>query len=174
MNDFSSKPTFKFITLSETKLPNAVKARFCFEEELILIPNTEANLIISPLHWVFTDMDEIEIFTLSHEQFSEIYIGYNDSSWNYMELVSDSVSNEDFPHIYEEELIPLSDISEQIEFANWFGLKGEIYLSGNKPCLNLVHDSDVKPLKLLDRIKIAFKILSNKNFKFDKVSMDWD
>jgi hypothetical protein len=33
---------------------------------------------------------------------------------------------------------------------------------------------DIKPLKLKDRVLIAWNILTNKNFKFDKVSMDWD
>lgn len=174
MKEFSSKPTFKFITISDTKLPNAIKARFCFEEEMILIPNTEANLIISPLHWVFTDMDGTEIFTLSYEQFSEIYVGYNDTSWNYMDLVSDSVSNDiEMFYKYEQEDLLASDLSDEIEFANWFGMKGEVYLENNKPCLNLVHEADYKPMSFKDRAIVAWNILTNRNFKFDKVSMDW-
>jgi hypothetical protein len=72
-------------------------------------------------------------------------------------------------------LFEASDLSEEIEFANWFGMQGAIYLNDkNKPCLNLAHSVDIEPLKLKDRAIIAWKILTNKNFKFDKVSMDWD
>jgi hypothetical protein len=75
----------------------------------------------------------------------------------------------------DEDLFQHSVLSEEIEFAHWFGLQGEIYLNDNKkPCLNLAHTVDIKPLKLKDRILIAWNILTNRNFKFDKVSMDWD
>jgi hypothetical protein len=74
---------------------------------------------------------------------------------------------------YEEDLFA-SELSEEIEFANWFGMKGRIYLENNKPCLNLVHEVDFRPMSFKDRVIVAWNILTNKNFKFEKVSMDWD
>jgi hypothetical protein len=53
-------------------------------------------------------------------------------------------------------------------------MKGRIYLENNKPCLNLVHEVDFRPMSFKDRVIVAWNILINKNFKFEKVSMDWD
>jgi hypothetical protein len=115
---------------------------------------------------------------LSDENFKNIYAPFTRTAVAYSNFIQDSIFNDvEVSNVVleEENLFEASDLSEEIEFANWFGMQGAIYLNDkNKPCLNLAHSVDIEPLKLKDRVVIAWKILTNKNFKFDKVSMDWD
>ena len=62
--------------------------------------------------------------------------------------------------------------SENIILRNT--LANPVYLENDKPCLNLVHEVDFRPMSFKDRVIVAWNILTNKNFKFEKVSMDWD
>ena len=176
MNKIDSKPLFEFVSYSETRLPKIILARYCFAQENVEIPNTELHLTIPDDYWVFSDTDKNEIFILSDENFKSIYIPDSKRAFSYSSFIQDSLSNdvEISTVVLEEEDLFEKDLSEEIEFANWFGMQGEIYLNEmNKPCLNLAHSVDIEPLKFKDRVIIAWKILTNKNFKFDKVSMDW-
>ena len=175
MIDISSRPLFDFNAYANTRMPANVLASFCFKEETFNIPNTEVGVTVPENHWVFSDIDKTDIFILSQENFTEIYIGSNRKSLAYYEFVCDTLNNDVDLNYEEEDLFETYDLSEEIEFANWFGLQGSVYLDNkNKPCLNLAHEVDIEPLKFKDRVIIAWKILTNKNFKFDKVSMDWD
>ena len=178
MNKIDSKPTFEFVSFSNTKLPENILARYFFEFENVELPDTELHITIPEDYWVFSNIDKSEIFLLSDENFKSIYAPFTKSAVAYSNFIQDSIFNDvEVSNVVleEENLFETSDLSEEIEFANWFGMQGAIYLTNkNKPCLNLAHSVDIKPLKLKDRIVIAWKILTNKNFKFDKVSMDWD
>lgn len=178
MNKIDSKPTFEFVSFSETKLPENILARYCFNVENVEIPGTELHITIPEDYWVFSNIDKSEIFLLSDENFKNIYAPFTRAAVAYSNFIQDSIFNDiEVSNVVleEENLFEASDLSEEIEFANWFGMQGAIYLNDkNKPCLNLAHSIDIEPLKLKDRVVIAWKILINKNFKFDKVSMDWD
>lgn len=178
MNKIDSKPTFEFVSFSDTKLPENILARYCFYVENVEIPGTELHITIPEDYWVFSNIDKSEIFLLSDENFKNIYAPFTRAAVAYSNFIQDSIFNDvEVSNVVleEENLFEASDLSEEIEFANWFGMQGAIYLNDkNKPCLNLAHSVDIEPLKLKDRVVIAWKILTNKNFKFDKVSMDWD
>ena len=174
MITIDSKPLFDFSAYSSTRLPSNVMACFCFQETTIQIPNTEIGITVPSEHWVLTDQEKTDVFILSFDDFSEIYLGSNRKSLAYFDFILDTLNNDvDMYQNYEEEDLLASELSEEIEFANWFGMKGEIYLENNKPCLNLVHEADFKPMNFKNRVIVAWNILTNKNFKFDKVSMDW-
>jgi hypothetical protein len=174
MVTIDSRPLFDFLAYSNTRLPINILASFCFQDTTVNIPNTEIGITVPSEHWVFTDPDKTDIFILSFDDFSEIYLGANKKSIAYFDFITDTLNNDvDMNFEYEEEDLLSSDLSEEIEFANWFGMKGEIYLENNKPCLNLVHEADFKPMNFKDRVIVAWNILTNKNFKFNKVSMDW-
>ena len=55
MNSYSQH-YFSFHNYSTSKLPLNIEARYCFESELIKIPNTEAFLEIDPDVWVVFDV----------------------------------------------------------------------------------------------------------------------
>ena len=174
MVTIDSKPLFDFTAYSNTRLPINVLASFCFKEETFTIPGTDIGISVPPEHWVFTNLDKSDIFILSQENFTEIYLGADRKSLAYYEFICDTLNNDvDMSYEYEEDLFA-SELSEEIEFANWFGMKGRIYLENDKPCLNLVHEVDFRPMSFKDRVIVAWNILINKNFKFEKVSMDWD
>lgn len=174
MVNIDSRPLFDFTVYTNTRLPKNVLASFCFQEVIINIPGTEMGITVPPDHWVFTDEEKTDIFILSFDDFTETYIGSNKKSLAYYDFICDTLNNDvDMYSNYEEVDMLDSELSEEIEFANWFGMKGEIYLENNKPCLNLVHEADFKPMSFKDRVIVAWSILTNKNFKFNKVSMDW-
>jgi hypothetical protein len=178
MNKIDSKPIFEFVSFSDTKLPENILARYCFNMENVEIPGTELHITIPEDYWVFSNIEKSEIFLLSDENFKNIYAPFTRAAVSYSNFIQDSIFNDvEISNVVleEENLFEASDLSEEIEFANWFGMQGAIYLNDkNKPCLNLAHSVDIEPLKLKDRVVIAWKILTNKNFKFDKVSMDWN
>lgn len=174
MVTIDSRPLFDFTAYSNTRLPKNVLATFCFQEVIINIPGTEMGITVPPDHWVFTDENKSDIFILSYDDFAEIYHGSNKKSLAYFDFIYDTLNNDvDMTLNYEEEDLLESELSEEIEFANWFGMKGEVYLENNKPCLNLVHEADFKPMSFKNRVIVAWNILTNKNFKFNKVTMDW-
>lgn len=178
MSTIDSRPLFDFECLSDSKLPEKILARYCFENESVKIPNTDLELAVEQDYWLFCDVEKTNLYILSHELFVKTYVPINRKTSAYCDFIQDTIFNEiemTAVVLEAEDLFQHSDLSEEIEFAHWFGLQGEIYLNDNKkPCLNLAHTVDIKPLKLKDRVLIAWNILTNKNFKFDKVSMDWD
>jgi len=174
MRTIDSKPLFDFTAYSNTRLPKEILASFCFNEETFNIPGTDIGITVPSEHWVFTNTEKSDIFILSQENFTEIYLGANKKSLAYYEFINDTLNHDVvLDYDYEEDLFA-SHLSDEIEFANWFGMKGQIYIENNKPCLNLVHEADFEPMSFKDRVIVAWNILKNKNFKFDKVSMDWD
>ena len=72
MNKIDSKPTFEFVSFSDTKLPENILARYCFEVENVEIPDTELHITIPEDYWVFSNIDKSEIFLLSDENFKSI------------------------------------------------------------------------------------------------------
>ena len=83
MNKIDSKPTFEFVSFSNTKLPENILARYCFEVENVEIPDTELNITIPEDYWVFSNIDKSEIFLLSDENFKTIYAPFTKSAVAY-------------------------------------------------------------------------------------------
>ena len=73
MNQYSNF-SFNFHNYSLPKYPQNVKARYCFEPELIKIPKTDALLQIDPKTWVIFDEENENLWAMTSDQFLDIYI----------------------------------------------------------------------------------------------------
>ena len=99
MNDLKDY-FFDFTNYSFPKFPANISAKFCFENELLSIPNTEAFLNVDKNNWVLFDQSNDNIFSLSHDQFCDIYIASNTRSQKYFEFIVDSKTNNyEFPKV---------------------------------------------------------------------------
>ena len=177
MSTIDSRTLFDFENTKDLKLPEKILARYCFENESVNIPNTDLELTVEQGYWLFSDLEKNDVYLLSHDLFLDKYTPSNRKTTAYCDFIQDTIFDDieiSTLVLEDEDLFQQSNLSEEIEFAQWFGLQGEVYLNDKKkPCINLAHSADIKPLKLKDRVYIAWTILTNKNFKFDKVSMDW-
>jgi hypothetical protein len=90
---------FDFNNISYTKFPTNVKVRFLFEDELVSLQNTEYYLEVSKNHWLIYDENNDNVFTMTFDQFLDIYIGSNQKSQRYLEFIIDSKNNDYRPTI---------------------------------------------------------------------------
>lgn len=119
---------FIFDNQSTSKLPNQIEARYCFEPELVKIPNTEAFLEIDPNVWVAFDVFN-NIYTFTMEQFSESYAPSNKKAIKYYEFVIDSATNDYNPNAIDSTEQLLENILEDyIEKPVQLSLKGRLAL----------------------------------------------
>jgi len=127
MNSYSQH-YFIFNSNSTSKLPDTIEARYCFEPELVQIPNTEAFLEIDPNIWVAFDVFN-NIYTFTMEQFLETYSASDKKALKYFEFVIDSTTNDYKPGAVTstEELLE-NILEDYIEKPVQLSLKGRLAL----------------------------------------------
>jgi hypothetical protein len=96
MNSYSQH-YFRFHNYSTSKLPLDIEARYCFEPELVKIPDTEAFLEIDPNVWVAFDVFD-NIYTFTMDQFADVYMASDKKAVKYYEFVIDSATNDYNPN----------------------------------------------------------------------------
>ena len=127
MNSYSQH-YFSFHNYSTSKLPQNIEARYCFEAELVKIPNTEAFLEIDPNIWVAFDVFN-NIYTFTMDQFADVYLASDKKSIKYYEFVIDSATNDYNPNAIAstEELLE-NILEDYIEKPVQLSLKGRLAL----------------------------------------------
>ena len=90
---------FRFENVVDSKLPSNLDARFCFQSEMVKIPNTEVYLEVPESTWIAHDKKEDVLSTFTHEQFSNSYIASDKKSQKYYDFINDSLLNEYFPGV---------------------------------------------------------------------------
>lgn len=88
---------FEFNNISYPKFPASVRAKYCFDDEQFLIPDTEVYLSVDSGYWVIFDGENDNLFTMTSDQFLDIYIASNKKSQRYLEFVLDSCTNDYVP-----------------------------------------------------------------------------
>ena len=140
MNSYSQY-SFNFHNYSHPKLPHEIKARFCFESEMVRIPNTDAFLEVPEDTWIAVD-ESNNLMYFSFDQFSDVYTASDKKSQKYMEFIIDSNQNDYNPNtITAEELVE-----------------------------NIFEDIVEKPVKLslTRRLKLVWDLLLNKKIFISK------
>ena len=74
-------------------------AKYCFESELVDIPDTEMYLEVDPGTWVVYTKDLASLYLVSHEDFIVNYVPSEKFSSNYLEFVIDSINSDYTPVI---------------------------------------------------------------------------
>ena len=87
----------QFQNILNTKLPSDLDARFCFQSEMVKIPNTEVFLEVPENTWIAYDEKEDVLLTFTIDQFTNSFIPANKKSQKYFEFITDSLNNEYFP-----------------------------------------------------------------------------
>ena len=87
----------QFQNILNTKLPSDLDARFCFQSEMVKIPNTEVFLEVPENTWIAYDIKEDVLLTFTIDQFTNSFIPANKKSQKYFEFITDSLNNEYFP-----------------------------------------------------------------------------
>ena len=88
---------FDFHNYSLSKMPINIKARYCFDSEMVKIPSTDAYLEIQKDTWLAFDEENDNLMTFTYDQFVDIYIPSDKRTQKYFEFISDSVKNEYHP-----------------------------------------------------------------------------
>jgi hypothetical protein len=78
-------------------MPANIKARYCFESEMVKIPATDVYLEIQKDTFLGFDEENENLITFTYDQFVDIYIASDKRSQKYFEFISDSVKNEYHP-----------------------------------------------------------------------------
>lgn len=127
MNSYSQH-YFSFHNYSTSKLPLNIEARYCFEPELVKIPNTEAFLEIDPNVWVAFDVFN-NIYTFTMDQFADVYMSSDKKAVKYYEFVIDSATNNYNPNAIAstEELLE-TILEDYIEKPVQLSFKGRLAL----------------------------------------------
>ena len=86
-------------------------AKYCFESELVDIPDTDMYLEVDPGNWVVYTNDLISLYLVSHEDFIVNYVPSEKFSSNYLEFVIDSISSDYTPviNILDESLLETAE-----------------------------------------------------------------
>ena len=128
MNQYSNF-SFSFHNYSLPKYPQNVKARYCFEPELIKIPKTDASLEIDPKTWVIFDEENENLWAMTSDQFLDIYLPSDKKAQRYFEFVFDSANNNYYPNSIAsiEELLE-TILEDFIEKPVQLSLKGRLAL----------------------------------------------
>ena len=78
-------------------MPANIKARYCFESEMVKIPSTDVYLEIQKDTFLGFDEENDNLITFTYDQFVDIYLASDKRSQKYFEFISDSVKNEYYP-----------------------------------------------------------------------------
>ena len=96
--------SFDFSNISYPKLPASIRAKYCFDDEQFLIPLTEVYLSVDAGCWIIFDGENDNIFTMTMDQFIDVYIASDKRAQRYLEFVLDSNNNEYTPSLFESKL----------------------------------------------------------------------
>jgi hypothetical protein len=119
--------SFNFHNYSNSKLPQEIKARYCFESEIVRIPNTEAFLEVPENTWIAIDaLSNLMYFTF--DQFSDIYLASDKKSQRYYEFILDSNKNDYNPNSFSTEDLLENIIEDIVEKPVQLSLKGRLAL----------------------------------------------
>ena len=88
---------FEFHNYSLSKMPLNIKARYCFESEMVKIPSTDVYLEIPKDTWLGYDPELDNLLTFTSDQFVELYLPSDKKSQKYFEFIVDSIKNEYYP-----------------------------------------------------------------------------
>lgn len=93
-------------------MPQEIKARYCFESEMVRIPNTDAFLEVPENTWIGIDaLSNLMYFTF--DQFSDLYLASDKKSQRYYEFILDSNKSNYNPNVITTEEL-LENIIEDI------------------------------------------------------------
>ena len=140
MNSYSQY-SFNFHNYSHSKMPQEIKARYCFESEMVRIPNTDAFLEVPENTWIGIDaLSNLMYFTF--DQFSDLYLASDKKSQRYYEFILDSNKTNYNPNVITTE--------ELLE--------------------NIIEDIVEKPVKLSfkSRLRLVWDLLLNKKIFISK------
>jgi hypothetical protein len=119
-----------------------VQAKYCFESELVEIPNTEMYLEVDFGMWVIYSEDTDSIDMILHEDFIVNYNPVDKIATNYLEFVVDSISSDYSPVTSNLDEVLIETVEEFVE--------KEISLS------------------FLERLKLIWKIILGKKIYISK------
>ena len=122
-------------------MPQEIKARYCFESEMVRIPNTDAFREVPENTWIGIDaLSNLMYFTF--DQFSDLYLASDKKSQRYYEFILDSNKTNYNPHVITTE--------ELLE--------------------NIIEDIVEKPVKLSfkSRLRLVWDLLLNKKIFISK------
>lgn len=122
-------------------MPQEIKARYCFESEMVRIPNTDAFLEVPENTWIGIDaLSNLMYFTF--DQFSDLYLASDKKSQRYYEFILDSNKSNYNPNVITTE--------ELLE--------------------NIIEDIVEKPVKLSfkSRLRLVWDLLLNKKIFISK------
>ena len=98
---------FDFNNISYSKFPANIKARYTFKSDLVKIPDSDYYLNIDKNLWIIYDIENNNLFSMTQDQFNDVYLASNFKSQRYLEFIHDSYHNEYNPNnsdlfLYEE------------------------------------------------------------------------
>ena len=121
--------SFNFHNYSSPKFPQNIRARYCFEPELIKIPHTDAMLEIDPQTWIIFDEENENLWAMTTDQFLDVYVASDKKAQRYFEFVIDSANNDYYPsNISNVEDLFENLFEELIEKPVQLSLKGRLAL----------------------------------------------
>lgn len=115
-------------------MPQNILAKYYFESDFINIPNSPAIMEIHPNTWVFIDEENEDLFQMTMDQFSDIYLASDKKSQNYYEFVLDSISSDYVPFNETLEESLLDSLDEFVEKEVELNYKSLFRLIWNKLC----------------------------------------
>lgn len=124
----------KFHNYSHSQMPQNILAKYYFESDFINIPNSPAIMEIHPNTWVFIDEENKDLFQMTMDQFSDIYLASDKKSQNYYEFVLDSISSDYVPFNETLEESLLDSLDEFVEKEVQLNYKSLFRLIWNKLC----------------------------------------
>ena len=124
----------KFHNYSLPTMPHNILARYYFESDYIKIPNSLAIMEIHPNTWVFVNEENDDLFQMTMDQFSDIYIASDRKSQNYFEFVLDSINSDYVPFNETLEDSLLDSLDEFVEKEVQLSFKSLLRLVWNKLC----------------------------------------
>jgi len=109
MNEYKDN-FFHFVNYSFSKLPTNLMAKFCYDDELFQIPNTEAYLSVDKYNWVLYDENQNNLFSMTNDQFIDIYLAADKKSQRYLEFIADSYLNDYSPDKFDYNFVLYEEI----------------------------------------------------------------
>ena len=108
-------------------MPQEIKARYCFESEMVRIPNTDAFLEVPENTWIGIDaLSNLMYFTF--DQFSDLYLASDKKSQRYYEFILDSNKNDYNPNSFSTEDLLENIIEDIVEKPVQLSFKGRLAL----------------------------------------------
>jgi hypothetical protein len=89
---------YLFHNYSTPKFPINVKARYCFFDETVEIPNTEIMMEVAKGCWLIYAEESDLLLMLSMDDFLQVYIASDKKAQKYFEFVSDSFNSDYSPN----------------------------------------------------------------------------